>query len=108
MIKGMSTPAPYLKKDGEVITIAEGKEGPGIAKFIEIAKRILDFKKWREELDFKDYEMEQWTFQAYHNLFNRVKVKLVSPLFKKEPCLKNIIEEIKDLDSYLDEKIIQI
>ncbi|MFC2159778.1 nickel-dependent lactate racemase [Actinomycetota bacterium] len=105
MIKGMSTPAPYLKKGGEIITIAEGKEGMGIAKFVEIAQRILDLKQWRKELDFKDYEMEQWTFQAYHNLFNRAKVKLVSPLFKKEPCLKNLIEEIEDLDSYLDKKI---
>jgi len=105
MIKGMSTPVPYLKKGGEVISIAEGKEGLGMAKFIEIARQILDLRQWRKELNYKDYEMEQWTFQAYHNLFNRAKVKLVSPLFKKEPCLQNIIEEIEDLNSYLDEKI---
>jgi lactate racemase len=105
MIKGMSTPVPYLKKGGEVITIAEGKEGLGIAKFVEITKQILDLKQWRKELGYKDYEMEQWTFQAYHNLFDRIKVKLVSPLFKKEPCLKNLIEEVEDINVYIDKKI---
>lgn len=105
MIKGMSTPVPYLREGGEVICIAEGKEGLGMAKFIEIAQRILDLNKWRKGLDTNDYEMEQWTFQAYHNLFNKARVKLVSPLFKKEPCLKNLIEEIEDLNRYLDEKI---
>ncbi len=70
MIKGMSTPVPYLKKGGEVISIAEGKEGLGMVKFIEMAQRILDLRQWREELNYKDYEMEQWTFQAYHNLFS--------------------------------------
>jgi lactate racemase len=105
MIKGMSVPVPYIKDDGEIICLASGEGGMGTGLFLDLAREIDDLGQWREGLEDREYRMEQWTFQAYYNLFKNNKIKLYSPLFRKEPKLKNMVEEIKDIEKYLDKKI---
>ena len=43
--------------------------------------------------------------QEFQRLFKYVKVKLFSPAFKKEPLLIRHIENISNLEEYLQKKI---
>ena len=106
IIKGMSSPLPYLRENGEIICIASCMDGIGTQLFVDLLKRIKSLKNWRTDLEKRDYQMEQWTVQAYYNLFKKAKVFLFSPqLFKKEPFLQDIVNKIDDIQYYIDEKI---
>ena len=105
LVKGMSTPIPYTKKGGEIICVAKCENGIGKGYFYDIYKKIKNLNEWRNNLEQREYVMEQWTMQAYHRLFSNMKVKLFSPLFKTEPELNNFIEEINNVEKYLNNKI---
>jgi lactate racemase len=105
LIKGMSTPVPYTKKDGEIICFAKCEKGIGEGYFYDLFKKIKNLKEWRKDLENREFVMEQWTMQAYQRLFSNTKVKLFSPIFNIEPDLKNFIEEINNAEEYLNNKI---
>lgn len=105
LVKGMSTPVPYTKKDGEIICFAKCENGIGTGFFYDIYKKVKNLSAWRNNLEGRDFVMEQWTMQAYQRLFSNAKVKLFSPLFKTEPSLNDFIEEISNVEEYLNDKI---